>query len=266
MQVMSPDWLLEVARGNVHGAYLVHKFGSNKAIGTTWSTITTSGVYQTPTTAQSLEIVSDNINDTFTGSGARTVIVEGLDSNWDLIKETVNMNGIVPVTLSNQFMRVFRMRVSSSGTYSGLVGGSHSGNISLQGVGSGPIYATIVIENGQPLGASEIGAYSVPRGYTAYIVDLQVIAESTKVVDAALMIRDSIDVIAAPYASSYIIDIIHDVTDMNIQASHRGFSQPIVGPADIGFIGSTVSGNAKASVHFDLLIIDNNTRDQIGAS
>jgi hypothetical protein len=265
MQVMSPEWLLEVARGNVKGAKIIHKFGANRSVGTTWATVCTSGTYQVPTTPQTLEIVSDSADDSVSGIGARSVEVYGIDANWDEIEEVVEMNGTTPVTLANQFRRVYRMHVYESGSYSNLFSGSHVGNITVQGVGGGSLYADIVVENGFPLGASEIGCFTIPRGYTGFIIGSRVVMEATKICDVGVFIRQHADILTPPYSPLFIIDIIHDVSNLQVNKDYRGFSRPLVGPCDTGFLANTVSGTAKLSVQYDILILDNNTRDKIGS-
>ena len=56
------DFYMEVAKGNVPGHSIVNKFGRNGVVGTTLTHISISGQYQTPQTAQSLEILSSNVN------------------------------------------------------------------------------------------------------------------------------------------------------------------------------------------------------------
>ena len=66
---------------------------------------------------QTLSVVSASANDASGGTGARTVEIQGLDSNWNLLTETVTMNGLTPVvTTQEHFLRVFRARVVTAGS------------------------------------------------------------------------------------------------------------------------------------------------------
>ena len=76
-------WIIAARQGIIPGVKIVHKWGHNTNVGTSFVPVTSSGTYQTPTSAQALEILSSDANDAAAGTGARTVIVEGLDANWE---------------------------------------------------------------------------------------------------------------------------------------------------------------------------------------
>jgi len=52
------------------------------------------GSYTFPLSADTLAISSDDENDTSAGTGARTVLVKGLNSSFVEISETITLNGI----------------------------------------------------------------------------------------------------------------------------------------------------------------------------
>lgn len=74
------------------------------------------GVITFPTTAGVTQVVSDSAADAAAGTGARTVLVTGLDSNYMIQTETVTLNGITAVTLTRQFLRVNYMTVVTAGS------------------------------------------------------------------------------------------------------------------------------------------------------
>ena len=86
------NFWINITRGLIDEYEEIHKFGTSDAVGTTFVPIARGNVYQTPTTAQALEVVSTDANDTAAGTGARTVTVIGLDSTWQEITQTVPMN------------------------------------------------------------------------------------------------------------------------------------------------------------------------------
>lgn len=264
MKVMSKEWLLEVARGNVHGAYISHRFGANRSVGTTWETICTSGTYQTPPNVVALELISTATEDSITGAGARQVLVRGIDVNWDLKEEIIDMNGTTPVPVLG-FRRVFDMRVYTSGTYATLAAGSHVGTINLREAGNGPIWADIVIDGGFPVGTSEIGCYTVPRGFTAYILGYSVTLEASKLCDVALFFRDKAHVnTGGTYGAMRALNTQRSVSDVLIVRDLEGYTTPLEGPCDTGFLAGSQSGATNISVSYDILMIDNNLRDTIG--
>ena len=81
----SDEFWLNVQRGNVPGASVVHKFGRNAAV-TTMAPIAFGGVYQTPqpASATTLRVKAGNTNDTAAGSGAREITIQ--DANKEINK------------------------------------------------------------------------------------------------------------------------------------------------------------------------------------
>ena len=83
------DFYTEVSKGLVPKHSLVHKFGHNLDIDTDsdpetiWST---GGLYVFPSSADTLKIISNDVDDNGTGTtGALTIKVQGLDANYDAI-------------------------------------------------------------------------------------------------------------------------------------------------------------------------------------
>jgi hypothetical protein len=104
----------------VTGLSSITKFGSNLDIDTNsdpetiWST---GGLYQFPSSAGQISIVSSSSDDTSTGTGARTVLVQGLDENYNEVEETFTLNGVSAVTSSSSsWIRAHRAKVLSAGT------------------------------------------------------------------------------------------------------------------------------------------------------
>lgn len=99
------DFYLAVAKGDFTGYSKVSKFGRNASVKSSgYETIWDgSNLYPWPTAAETLEVASSDNDDTSAGTGARTVEIQGLDSNWDPLTETVTMNGGTDVTTNNSF-------------------------------------------------------------------------------------------------------------------------------------------------------------------
>ena len=135
----------------------LHKFGYNPAITTAtdpedvWDA---GGVYPWPTAAAATNIVSTDADDTDGGSGARTVWVQGLDSDGMLIDETVTLNGTSQVNLTQQFYRVFRARVVLSGAT-----GTNEGDIQIRH------NTTALAQISQGYGQTLMAIYTVPANY-----------------------------------------------------------------------------------------------------
>lgn len=149
---------IEVALGLVPGWTSFRKFGYNDDIDSGTEEIWTVGTPRTlPTSAAVAAVVSTSQNDGNVAgddSGALEVTIEGLDSNWDSVTDTVTTNGTTPANSTQTFLRINRMYVSSAGSNeanAGTITASVSGNDQI----------TIPANHGQ----SEIASFSVPRGY-----------------------------------------------------------------------------------------------------
>lgn len=92
------------------------------------------GNYPLLAAASQLEIVSTAATDTAAGTGARTVLIQGLDANWLPISETVTLNGTTPVTTVNSYLRVNLLTTTSAGS-----SGDNDGDLTLRVVGGGTI-------------------------------------------------------------------------------------------------------------------------------
>jgi hypothetical protein len=66
--------------------------------------------------AVQLEVASTNAADAAAGTGARTVRVLGLDANYNVIEETLTLNGQTAVVSVNSYLRVFGVEVLTAGT------------------------------------------------------------------------------------------------------------------------------------------------------
>jgi len=105
-----------------------------------------------PPAAAATRIRSTNANDTAVGTGARAAIIDGLDAQWNFIRETAILNGTAWVNLQKQFLRINRVQIVSAGT-----GGVNAGIIILE---VGGVLASGILPG---YGRSQIANYSVPN-------------------------------------------------------------------------------------------------------
>lgn len=252
----SREFYAEVAKGNVPKHSIVHKFGS-RIMTTTLSPIAIGGVYQTPTAAAALEVLSSSANDTAAGSGAQEVTIEGLDASWNLISQAVELNGTTAVAIPTSMIRVFRLYVSRSGTYATfntIATGSHAGTITVRGSGGGATWGQI---NGSGIFAaqSEIGVYTVPIGYTAFLLSEDVYIDSNKSGNLHFIQRTLASDVATPFTG--VRRLIGSFIGVSGDASkeHVIPKGPFAGPCDIGFIGNIGTDTGDAVVEFDLMLV-----------
>jgi len=186
------DFGVDVAKGEVPGHSVIQKFGRNSAVGSSFVPICLSGFYRTPTSNTALEVVSTDADDTFLGAGARTIYYEGLQVQSGLlvvVSDVVELDGTTAVALPDSLIRLYRWYVASSGTYATQSAGSHQGDITIQESGGGSVWAKIE-NNGFPRAQSQIGAYTVPTGFTAYVGKISYSVESDKEADILMFKRD----------------------------------------------------------------------------
>jgi len=156
-------WELNVSRDKVRGAFHIIKFGENLDIDGSMETIWDGGgLYTYLTTAAVVTVTSTDGDDAAAGTGARTVTVEGLDSNYNQVSETLTVGGGAG---SVEFFRVFRAFVAGSGS-----SGTNEGTISIS---SGATTLAQIRTVGSPtstgLGQTFMSIYTVPAGYTGFI-------------------------------------------------------------------------------------------------
>ena len=116
--------------------------------------------YQYSTTADIDSISSSDAGDT------QDINIQGLDSDYNLVSQTVTLNGQTRVALTTSLIRVFRAYNDNSADLSGhvmiYVNTALTGGIPTD---TTKIRAVIHPENGQ----TEMAVYTVPAGKTAYL-------------------------------------------------------------------------------------------------
>lgn len=252
---------MDISRGLMTGISVVKKFGRNSAIGTSYTPITASSQYQTPTSPVSLEFVSNAAGDALNGVGMHQLTIIGLDANW--AEQTVVMaahatNGTTPVAITGTWLRVYRAFVSSSGTYGTSAAGSHVGTITIRVAGAGATWANIVLDNSFPLGQTLIGAYTVPIGYTGYVFFNRLAINTGKTVSVAFFQRQLANDVTTPYSAIRVQSLAVGLTGGSIFTESGSLAPfgPYVGPADIGFMAAGAS-TPDVSVEFDVFLVAN---------
>jgi hypothetical protein len=113
--------------------------------------------------------ISTSDQDTETGTGARTILVQGIDQNWDQTSETVLLNGTSPVALLNSYRAVERVTVTTAGSQRHNVGKIFIGTGEMDDSSIAPPLIDCYVHPFD--GASEIGQFVVPRNHTAFVLD-----------------------------------------------------------------------------------------------
>lgn len=173
-QLLVPlDYYSQISHGNIAGHARATLDGYNGGLGTAYEPIwaISGSAYPWLTAAQQLTVSSDATTDVFgSGTGAWVVKVDGLDTNWEPISETLNLNGRNPVTTVNSFLRVNMLMVVAAGSAGSNNGALYVGYGTVTtGVPANILSAIPATENV----ASQI-IYSVPLGHTLELLAFRV--------------------------------------------------------------------------------------------
>lgn len=162
----SEPFELQVARGLVAGHKPLFKFGinsdNNGTLETVWSHST---LYVYPSAAMAMKVSSTSASDTAAGTGARTVLVAGLDADYNEISETVTLNGQTAVLTTKLFLRVFRAYVLTAGSGGTAAGTLYVGDGVVTAGVPATVYAVIDVGDNQ----TNMALWTVPAGHTLYI-------------------------------------------------------------------------------------------------
>lgn len=161
---------LQVARGQIVGHRAITVFGYNPDVDQTEATVwPLPSLIPQATTALQMSVSSTNANDTAAGTGARTIVVQGLDGNYDEITETVTLNGQNAVLTAASFLHINYMYVASVGSTKSAAGDIYIGTGTVTAGVPATVYNIIKFNYNDTI----TGCYTVPAGHTAYVVQGQ---------------------------------------------------------------------------------------------
>lgn len=137
--VRPTDFRYEVALGRRQGATTWNKFGINLDLDIGTEVLAEQGgTFTLLTTGSTLTIVSSNAYDTAAGTGARSIIIQGVDANRVMQNEVVTLNGTTPVVTATNWLGINRAAIYLAG--SGYV---NAGNINITATTGGSVQAFI---------------------------------------------------------------------------------------------------------------------------
>ena len=245
------DYLIEVQRGNVPGASMVHKFGRNDAIPNgSFAFVNLLGFTAWPLSAATTVRVKagGNAADTAAGAGAREVTVQGIDSNFAETSEVIATAGAsASSATSASFWRVHRAWVSAAGTY----GAANTAAIDIENSGGGTDLIQIGLEEGQ----SQFAGWTVPLGKTAYLLSLHLSTDGLKPANVRVFTRADIDDTSAPMASKRLKLFFDGVAGV-VRYVPQGPELSLPAKSDIWVEANGSGALTEVSADFELLVID----------
>lgn len=161
------DFNLQVARGQIQGHRSVTVFGFNPDVDQTEVTVWPyTGLISHPAAALAMKVSSSNAADTSAGTGARTVLIQGLDADYNEISEVVTLNGQTAVTTANSYLRINYATVATAGSGQSAAGDIYIGTGTVTAGVPATVYDLIKFNYNDVV----TGHYTVPAGHTAYLV------------------------------------------------------------------------------------------------
>lgn len=245
--------LLGALTSQFKGVSLANAIGINPdvdIVSTPEAVIAPGGSYTFLASAQSLEVVSDSLQDAAAGTGARSVRLDLLDANYLPVSVTVNLNGTTPVAVTGTYIRGNDVRIT------GTVGSgeTNAGNITLRVAGGGTVVSYMLAGKGR----SQQAIYTVPAGRTAFAFHTKLgIIRARQSVDAEVELR------ARAFGSGWIVrntvqvSAGGNVSDISVPP----FPPPFFEKTDIQFVVTAVSANDTA-IHavLQMLLVEDTYR------
>ena len=227
--VDSPHALLEIASERMPEVVPVNIFGFSRSVGTTFQTIwNDGGQYVHPSAAVQMSCVSTSASDTM------TIVISGLDANYETIAEIVQLNGTTPVTTTNLFYRI------NSAT---ILSGSNVGDITVsQGCTE---YANIEAT----LGTTQACVYTVPADHSLYIFRIS-LTSGTVNSNKYITYRNRVD-----SSTGRVLRVAEATFQLNMQTFDRQIPFRIAPKSDFQFEAKSSSGTNELSIFVEALLM-----------
>lgn len=237
----SAPWFLQVARGLVTGTISESRSAYNPDISnaTTESIWVEGGIYPFTswTAADHLYVISTSASDT-----AQQIYIVGLDASYNRITETVTTNGTTAVQTTNHFLRIHTATIISANK-------PNVGEITFR-LTSGT--GTVVAHIGAGLSITKLSQYTVPAGYTAYIL----YGDCTTFRAGSGNIGSLLRMMVRPYGGTFVNAFVAEV----VNGYYRNdFTIPMVitEKSDIDVQITADANNTAATCNYGILLIQN---------
>ena len=141
---------LMVSTSHISDHRTINIFGYNTEVGTEYVPLwEDAAAYTYPGSALTMTAVSDSASDT-----AVTMLIQGLDINYDEIQTTFTLNGTNAVTIGTAFYRINAVITTA---------GNAVGTVTIANAGT--TYAKVRAGDGK----NQASLYTVPRGHSFYL-------------------------------------------------------------------------------------------------
>jgi hypothetical protein len=253
---------LSIAKGDVTGATFIHKFGeapdfdSGDGAVTVWDGANDSlfsgsppMVYTYSTSADIGTISSSSAGDTV------DIEIQGLDTNYDIVTQTVTLTGQADALLPTNLIRVFRMKNIGSTDLVGIIYLRTNGSGQTTGVPNTANTVRAIINNGN--NQTLMSIYTIPNGKTGYMRDWYA-AQAGANRSSGYKIR----LRAMPFGQVFQLKHTSAITENGSSYIQHQYEEPEVfeEKTDIEMTVATTDSpitGADVSAGFDMVLIDN---------
>lgn len=234
--IWDEEFNLNVSRGKVRGASLLHKFGavpamSQNTTGTIWDVNDTIYPWGAFASAGTLTVNSD------IADANKHIVIIGLDENYNEISEDLQLTS-TSLSTTKSFIRVFRAYITNGST----------GNVAAINVLKG---ASTVLRISAGQSQTLMAIYTVPAGKTGYLYKGVCSAQAGADGTGSMFVR---------YFGETAFRIGHTFEVAGVGGKYvYDFSFPIPIPekSDIDVRLTTRSNNGRYTAAFDMLLVDN---------
>lgn len=235
---------INVARGlYAPSATRLQKVGYSAAITSGAQTVWNEATLMVfPAAAIAMTVSSGSANDTSAGTGARTVLVSGLDATYAAISETIILNGQTAVTTVNSYFRVNTLTVQTVGS-----GASNAGVIYIgTGIVTAGKPATIYNSIGIGFNSSLSAFTTVPLGSTAYL---------TTIIASTDTAGTQIQVLFKPPTGVTTVNRIFQLGVGAGTIQNYELPRPVIAGTDVMGVAMNGGSNVKVSCQFEFLML-----------
>lgn len=244
IRVNSFPYTYSIAEGAISGHDALLKFGTRTSVAANTPSVVWEGntaLYAYMASAQQLKVSSASDEDIVTtGTGIRTLTIHGLDTNFNELTETVNMNGTTVVTTTNSFIRIFRAYGATCGTLN-----TNAGKITI--TNNAGTVEQLVINAGD--GQTLMTLWTVPAGKIAYIIRISASSDTAKGGRISLFTRLNDGGILYPWLIKYRAYITGGENSFNFEIP---FMVPAKTDIEIRINTPTSAGVTSAGSTFEL--------------
>lgn len=232
---------LQVARGQVTGHSTVNIYGVQASVTTSYIPVwENASAYTYPAAATTMNLVSTvNTGGDKTGT---TVLIQGLDANYESISETLTLNGTTVVVTTKSYLRINSMSVSSVTS-----GANPTGVITLKDLTNTTTYAQIAAG----FGRSQMSIYTVPAGYTLYLSRIDAYTSLNGSSSAYASYRNQ------QTSSTGLVTYTQQAPFTNLYHAQRVMPRPFAEKTDIQLQAIVSTGTAVVSIAAEGYLVKN---------